>query len=134
MKSAKWSTALAVLFIGLVLLIASWRILLSSGLVVTAAGEECDLGSGPCVLAVGEETLLIDIEPRPIRTGEELQVEVKVRSGWMPITDIDEGEIEFNMPGMDMGDHTFRLAPAGGGRRIRLSGREEVEFRFHVAS
>ena len=80
------------------------------------APPACDLGKGPCTAPLtggGEVTL--ELGPRPLRTMRELAVTADVRAAgrrWRA----PRCSVSFAMKGMEMGDNTAALAPAGGGR------------------
>jgi nitrogen fixation protein FixH len=82
----------------------------------SASASACDLGKGPCTVPLtggGEVTL--ELGPRPLRTMRELAVTADVRSGGAPMAG-PEVHVSFAMKGMQMGDNTAALAPAGDGR------------------
>ncbi len=82
----------------------------------SATAGPCDLGQGPCTAPLtGGGQVTLELWPRPLRTMHELAVAADVRAGGPPLA-ATEVHVSFAMKGMQMGDNTTALAPAGDGR------------------
>lgn len=77
--------------------------------IMRAAPAGCDLGSGPCgaVDADGRH-VSAELQPRPVRTMERLRFTIRVDPALAPL---QEAQVDFTMPGMDMGVNRFTLRP-----------------------
>jgi hypothetical protein len=66
---------------------------------------DCDIDKGPCSKTVGQRTVVLDIEPKPVRVMRELIFRISVRNGG----EQREAVIELEMPGMYMGTNRVML-------------------------
>lgn len=91
-----------------VLGLAAWRLLAP----LTQAGQ-CDLGAETCALQIGDRQLEAELLPRPAVAGQPLRLVLRPAAG----SDLpgETLQVDFSMPGMDMGRHTMVLRPAESG-------------------
>lgn len=77
----------------------------------------CDFARGPCTVPWGDSTLEIATDPRPPRAGVETRFTVRLARGVAALP--DAATIEFEMPGMEMGDHRAALTRGTDGASLR---------------
>jgi len=77
------------------------------------AGEKinCDIHHGPCSQVIENITVVLDIQPKPVKAMQDLLFRVS-------LTGVSPGKpphIDLGMPGMKMGPNRVSLKPAGDG-------------------
>ena len=71
----------------------------------------CDIQSAPCTQTLSDAIITLDIQPKPIRTMEELTFGVNIAGPELE----KKPHIDLSMPGMDMGLNWVFLTPLGPG-------------------
>jgi len=109
--------------------------------------SDCDIDHGPCIKSHGEKEIIIDIEPRPIKTMQPLYFRAKLKNYKEPKSIM----VDLTMPGMTMGINqivlkktakdiyegrgTIPVCPAGKrlwNAGVLIDGKLEEVFTFNV--
>jgi hypothetical protein len=86
-------------------------LLLPSGL-MAATERKCDINKGPCSITYSRRTIMLNVEPKPVRAMQELSFSVTISpSDSLP----DKLLLDLSMPGMQMGNNQVALLKKSGG-------------------